>query len=273
MLALDPNDRRADDVVRWLAAQRDARGWRSTRTTGPVAIALAEYLGARPAEFKPQYVIDATWNGANVLSRTFTPADVFGVEALHVSVPLDHVQPGANKLEIKKNGSGVAYWAWTARAMVPSPGPALPPGQISIAREYLHAERTADRRGRPQLIGTPLDPAQPVRIGESILVRLTIHSAKGARHVMIEDPRASGCEIEDLAPQGAERPWALHAEARDDRAVFFLDTVDDGDTVIEYLVRPEVAGAFTALPTTASGMYDPLLRARGAEARIAVVEK
>ena len=62
----------------------------------------------------------------------------------------------------------------------------------------------------------------------------------------------------------------MTGEARDDRAVFFASQLDKGDTVIEYLLRPEVTGAFTALPTSAGPMYDPDLRVRSAEARLRV---
>lgn len=36
------------------------------------------------------------------------------------------------------------------------------------------------------------------------------------------------------------------------RNVFFIEEAPEGETVIEYLLRPEVGGPFTALPATAS---------------------
>jgi hypothetical protein len=82
---------------------------------------------------------------------------------------------------------------------------------------------------------------------------------------MIEDPRPAGFEVDALVPEGTEHPWDMHAEARDTRSVFFLTDLPEGDTVIEYLARPELAGRLTALPATATGMYDPDLVARGGE--------
>ena len=40
--------------------------------------------------------------------------------------------------------------------------------------------------------------------------------------------------------------------------------------MLEYLVRPELSGAFTALPATVSGMYDPDLLTRSGEERFKV---
>ena len=49
--------------------------------------------------------------------------------------------------------------------------------------------------------------------------------------------------------------------------------LDSGDTALEYLLRPEIAGSFTALPTSAGSMYDPGLLVRGGEARLRVVPR
>jgi uncharacterized protein YfaS (alpha-2-macroglobulin family) len=87
---------------------------------------------------------------------------------------------------------------------------------------------------------------------------------------MIEDPRPAGFEVDDLTPEGAEHPWDVHAETRDTRAVFFLGSVPEGDTVLEYLVRPEMTGRLTALPASAGAMYDPDLLARTGETVVRV---
>jgi uncharacterized protein YfaS (alpha-2-macroglobulin family) len=47
--------------------------------------------------------------------------------------------------------------------------------------------------------------------------------------------------------------------------VFFIESVPEGDTVIGYLVRPELEGRLTVLPASASAMYDPDLAARTGE--------
>jgi uncharacterized protein YfaS (alpha-2-macroglobulin family) len=87
---------------------------------------------------------------------------------------------------------------------------------------------------------------------------------------VIEDPRIAGFEVDALLPDGAEWPYGTHAEERDDRAVFFVERLDAGDTVIEYLARPEIGGRFTALPATAAGMYEPERIARSGDAIVNV---
>jgi alpha-2-macroglobulin len=250
--------------VRWLATRRRGEHWGSTRATAPVAIALADWMLAHPAEARPDYRLAVEWNGAPLLDRAFGAAGLFD-RGERVLVPGSKLAAGDNRLTLRQTGTGTTYWSWEARALVPSPGPATDAKRLTVTREYLHAERTADRRGRPRWLATPLDPAEGLRVGEAVLVRLTLRAPAALDHVMVEDPRPAGFEVDALVPEGAEHPWDLHAEARDTRSVFFLTDLPEGDTVIEYLARPELAGRLTALPATATGMYDPDLVARGGE--------
>ncbi|HVP15270.1 MAG TPA: alpha-2-macroglobulin family protein [Terriglobales bacterium] len=265
LLTASPADPRALGALRWLAAQRRADHWRSTRTTAPVAIALGDWLLAHPEEAKPAYRLEARWNGAPLLERAVGAADVFGRGA-RVVIPGSRLVPGENRLALAKSGAGSVFWSWEARALVPSPGPSTAAEKrLSLTREYLHAERTADLRGRPRWLTTPLEPGQAFSSGEAVLVRLTIHAAGALDHLILEDPRPAGYEVDDLVPEGTEHPWDLHAEARDTRSVFFLSRLDEGDTVLEYLVRPETAGTLIALPASLSAMYDPDLVVRSGE--------
>jgi len=272
LLAVAPADPRAADVLRWLAAQRRGDHWRSTRATAPVAIALFDWLHTHPADAQPEYRLTAEWNSAPLLDRAVGAADLLG-RGERVRVPGARLKPGENRLTLKKSGAGTLFWSWAARALVPSPGPATDGKRLAVTREYFHAERTADRRGRPRWLVTPVVPQEGFRTGEAVLVRLTLRAPLALDHLMVEDPRPAGFEVDDLTPEGAEHPWDLHAEARDTRAVFFLEYVPEGDTVIEYLVRPELVGRLVALPASAGAMYDPDLVARTGETVVQVKGK
>jgi uncharacterized protein YfaS (alpha-2-macroglobulin family) len=271
MLAVEPGNRRAPGIVRWLAARRGGGYWRSTRTTAPVAVALAAYLAARPGEMNPEYRLRVSWNGETILERQVTSKDVFGDRSLEVMLQGAKLRPGRNTLQVTKEGRGSAFVAWSARAMVPSPGPS-PSGdpRLTVTREILQAERTTDRRGRPRYLSSPRQPGEPVEIGEALLVRLTLRSDRGVRWVAVEEPRPAGLEVSELLPAGAQWPYGTHAEQRDDRNVFFLEEVPKGETVIEYLARAEVGGAFTGLPVTAYAMYEPELLVRSGEERVRI---
>jgi hypothetical protein len=274
MLAVAPRDPAAARVVRWLAGRRHGGYWRSTRATAPVATALVAYLLEHAEELSPQYRLMVQWNGETVLDRVVAPADAYGGGGLEVRLSGSKLRAGGNKLTISREGKGSAYYAWEAKALVPSPGPSTAAEKrLTVSREFLRAERTTDRRGRPRYLATPIAAGEQLRIGDPVMVRLRLQASRDLHWLMIEDPRPAGFEVGELLPQGAEWPYGTHAEQRDDRNLFFMDDLDQGETVIEYLYRPEMAGAFTALPTNASSMYMPDLEVRSKEVRITVREK
>jgi alpha-2-macroglobulin len=273
LAAIAPADARTASVVNWLAGRRTGGYWRSTRTTGPAIVGLADYLAARPEEAKPDYRLRADWNGVRVVERAIGAQDVFGAGALRIDVPTAALKAGDNRLAITVTGRGRLYYGWEARALVPSPGPAPAEKRVTLTREFLRAERTADRRGRPRFVASPLEAKETFRVGDLVLVRLTLRATRALNHLVLIDPRITGLEVDQLRPDGAEWPWSMHAEERDQGAAFFLDRIGEGETVIEYLMRPEMAGVFTALPAAVEAMYDPSLGTRSGEAVVNVVAR
>jgi hypothetical protein len=271
LATISPADTRAEAMMRSLARERHGRGWRTTRASGIAAQALATYLLAHPADLTAPGHVSARWNGAALFDGAIAKNAFAPGITLHVSGA--QLRAGDNDLSLTRDGAGTLYWAWSAKANVPSPGPVTADARLSVRREYLHASRTADRRGRARWLVTPVTDKDPIRVGEEVLVRLTLEAKKALDHCMLEDPKPAGFEIDQVLPDGADRPWDTAAEARDDRAVFFVGALDEGTTVLEYLIRPELSGTFTALPASTGPMYDPGLLVRSGEQRLVVVAK
>ncbi len=268
-----PQDAHATEVVRWLAARRTGMAWRSTRETAPVAEGLAEHAATRPANVAPGQRLSVEWNGEVLVQRVLEAGDAFATQPMRIVIPGAKLKPGDNRLTLSRSGvtAGGTFLSWEARTLVPSPGPETPrDAPLHVTREYLRAERTADRRGRPRYLASPLEPGAALRVGEQVLVRLTLTASRALDFVVVEDPRVAGFEIDAVLPDGVDRPYGTNAEERDTHAAFFIDHLDTGETAIEYLVRPELAGTFTALPTEAAGMYEPELLTRGGEAKVTV---
>ncbi len=68
------------------------------------------------------------------------------------------------------------------------------------------------------------------------------------------------------------RDWQFYAEVRDDRLVLFCSQLDRewGTYYFSYLLRPEVEGKVTALPTVVQRMYYPQDRGRSAATTLTV---
>ena len=103
------------------------------------------------------------------------------------------------------------------------------------------------------------------RVGDSILVTLTLKSEDGANHVAIDDPLPA--LLEAVVPEFRSRAVAgdppnarwhsSYRELRRDRALFFRDRLPSGTHVIRYVARVRAAGKAIAPPTKVERMYAP----------------
>jgi uncharacterized protein YfaS (alpha-2-macroglobulin family) len=59
-------------------------------------------------------------------------------------------------------------------------------------------------------------------------------------------------------------------ELRDERVCFFARTLARGKHSVSYRLRAEIPGKFSALPTRASAMYAPELKANSDENKLAI---
>ena len=65
--------------------------------------------------------------------------------------------------------------------------------------------------------------------------------------------------------------FASSMELRDEKVVFFVDSLARGEHLLRYRLRAEIPGVFHALPTRLYGMYAPELAANSNEHVIRVV--
>ncbi len=61
-----------------------------------------------------------------------------------------------------------------------------------------------------------------------------------------------------------------YMELRDERVTLFCRTLPRGKSSVTYRMRAEIPGVFSALPTRASAMYAPELRANSDEMKVTV---
>jgi hypothetical protein len=137
---------------------------------------------------------------------------------------------GSHELLLEKEGFGPLYYTLG----ISHYSTEIPEGELEVVREY---ERTVSR------------------VGQEIKVKLTVNGS--GEYIAIEDPIPLGAEI---VREDAGRYWYYYGgyrmEAREDKAVFFLDSLE-GEIELEYTMRVTHKGDFTALPTHAYAMYAP----------------
>ncbi len=82
--------------------------------------------------------------------------------------------------------------------------------------------------------------------------------------------KAAGFEPVDVRSGYVRNEMGAYMELRDERVTFFVRALARGKHSLSYRVRAEIPGRFSALPTRASAMYAPELKANSDETKLRI---
>jgi alpha-2-macroglobulin len=231
--------------------------WDSTFSNAWSLLAMAAYHETYEKAFAPARVL-LEWGGQ---SREFA-LDARPMKST-VAINLRDLPADARPVLRRSDGQGRLF----ATALVVSRPPEMPRKRVSPAfavdRSYQRVE--AD--------GT-LGDSSGFEVGDMVAVTLTIDASAAARYLAVDDPLPATFEAvnPDFASQAGSAAamanvatWASdHSELRDDRAVFFANSLSGpGKFRLVYLARVTRAGNVFAPPPKVEAMYDPTLTALG----------
>ncbi len=270
VLAVMPDDERLPGVVRWLLLQRKGSRWESTRDTAFILFGLSDYLRLR-GELHPDYSLTVRLNDQVIAARKVGPGD--GNEAdLVLKIPRNRLQP-SNRLTVSAVGKGAAYYSAELRQWLRTASfqPESFDNGVRLTREYFLVEKRRDGAGRVSS-GPAAQPSTRYRVGDRVLVRVTLRTDKALEYLMLEDPLPSGFEAQDRGEISRYDwdYWWSQMDARDDRMVFYVRSVLPGLHTFEYYLRPEQVGKPRALPAVIGDMYIPSVRVSTGETNLEV---
>ena len=256
---VSPNDDLLPKAVLWLVRHRDeGYYWYSTKQTAMVVYGVTDYLKVSK-ELNPSFTADVVVNGKTVLSRKFTAEDATAVTP--VTLHLEKADIGtANKVEIRKTGSGRLYWS--ARGSYFSTDKKLYRSgsySLNIARDYY--KLTSVNNGTK--ITYDLSALNgPVASGDILAVRVTVSGGKW-KYLLMEDPIPAGTEFiehDELYEVNSKpswwRNWYSRREFHDNRAAIF-QTYFDQQREYFYLLKVVNPGQFQISPASVQPMYQP----------------
>lgn len=239
-------------AVRWLMGNREGAGWGSTITTSHVFMALTDYL-ISAGELKPNFHTVVALDGQPLQDLTVTPANVFDPATVFTLKP-DQLK-GHTALTINRQGQGILYVNAAIRYT-------LPPEEAKPMSRGITVKRT--------FTVTTEDPltASAIPSGQDIDVQVDLNADTDYRYVILEDPIPAGCQLEPnqeadnlfhvMLPEG--RYGVGRVEMRDDRVVFFLDSLPKGHVSFAYRMHAESPGVYRVQPGIASLVYFPEVR-------------
>lgn len=284
LVTIEPGHELVTPAMNWLVKNRRGAQWSNTRDTAIALLALNEYLRATGETAEP-VAYEILVNG-RALTQQSLPAGALAAAPGSFVVPSDLLRDGHNDIRVVKRQGKVLYVTVGAR-FFSREAPIPPAGnEIYVKRQYWRlVPRPTLLRG-VAYVRVPLADGEPVATGDRLLCTVTVEAKNDYAYLVFEDLKPAGFEavqvrsganltIHEVRPQTLEptgRSQAVYQELRDRRVALFVEQLPQGVWQMEYELRAETPGQFSALPTLGHAMYVPDIRANGAEGRVVVGE-
>ncbi len=281
--ATEPKSKVAPRLVKYLLNnRRHATYWNSTRDTALVVEAFADYLRAS-GEDAPDVTLEV-WIDGKLRKRVSIDRDnLFSFDNKLVLVG-EQLAAGKHTVELRKKGKSPIYYNgyftnFTLEDHIGAAGL-----EIKVSRSYYLLTRTEKSTqvagGRGQVVDqrvekyerTELANFAELKSGDLVEVELTIDSKNDYEYILLEDMKAAGFEPVDVRSGYNGNQLGAYMELRDDRVSLFVTRLARGKHSLSYRLRAEIPGSFSALPTRASAMYAPELKANSEEIKLQIVD-
>ncbi len=279
--ATDPKGRRASRLVKYILNNRkNGTYWRSTRDTAYCIESLADYLKAS-GEDRPDMTIEVLVDGAVKKSVKVDGSNLFSFDNKLV-IEGAALTDGAHTVEVRRTGTGPVYFNayvtnFTLEDFITKAGL-----EVKVERKFFKLTRddkqTNVAGSRGQVVSqrvekfkrTEMADLSTVKSGDLIEVELKIDSKNDYEYLLFEDMKASGTEAVEVRSGYNGNEMHAYVEYRDERVALFVRHLPRGEHSVSYRLRAEIPGKFSALPTKASAMYAPELKANSDEFRMKI---
>jgi len=283
LAATDPTSDIAPRLVKYLLNnRRHATYWKSTRDTALVVEAFADYLEAT-GEGEPDAVVEIWIDGQRRKQVTITRDNLFTFDNKLVLTG-GELSTGRHVVEIRKQGDSPIYFSgyltnFTLQDDIRAVGL-----ELKVDRRYFKltpiAQSTEVAGGRGQVVGQQVEKYERTALvnlaeltsGDLVEVELIVDSKNDYEYILLEDMKAAGLEPVALRSGYNGNELGAYMEVRDDRVSLFVARLARGRHSLSYRLRAEIPGQFSALPTRASAMYAPELRANSDEMKLRIVD-
>ena len=281
LAAVQPKSAKASRLVKYLLNnRRHATYWNSTRDTSIIVEAFADYIKAT-GEDKPDMTVEILLDGKKAKEVKITGANIFSFDNKLVLTG-KAVTTGKHRIELRKKGTGPLYYnAYLTNFTLEDPI-SRAGLEIKVNRDYyklVRVDKTVkDSGSRGQVVDkkvekykrVPIKDGEMLTSGDLIEVELVIESKNDYEYILFEDMKAAGCEAVEVRSGYTGNEMGAYVEFRDERVTFFVRRLARGKHSVSYRLRAEIPGKFSALPTKASAMYAPELKANSDEMKLGI---
>jgi uncharacterized protein YfaS (alpha-2-macroglobulin family) len=276
LAATDPKSEVGSRMVKYLLNNRkNATYWNSTRDTALVVEAFADYLKAS-GEAEPNLSLIVLVDGKQKKAVEITAKNLFTFDN-KVVIEGEELDAGEHTVEFQKKGTGPVYFNGYASYFTLEDDIKATGLELKVNRRYFKLtpaekkEAVAGSRGQAveqkvqKYDRTRIKGLDELKSGDLVEVELVVDSKNDYEYIMLEDMKAAGFEPVEVRSGYNGNELGAYVEYRDERVALFCRTLARGQHSVSYRLRAEIPGKFSALPTKASAMYAPELRANSDE--------
>lgn len=157
------------------------------------------------------------------------------------------------RIRIQKTGDSPAWGALYQQYFAPADQVKRQAGDLSVDKQLFR--QGVSEKGT---ILQPLKEGETFRVGEKIIVRLTLRAKQEMSYVHLKDMRAGCCEPAEQTSGTSYRDgvW-FYRTAQDAAEHFYFDRLPRGTFVIEYATYVSRTGTYTAGPAEIQCLYAP----------------
>ncbi len=283
MLALtEPTSDKASRIVKYLVNNRkNSTYWNSTRDTALCIEAIADFIKASK-EDNPNMELEILIDGKLQKTVKINQDNLFSFDNKLVLNGED-LATGKHTCTIRKHGTGPLYYNaylsyFSLEDYITKAGL-----EIKVQRKYYKLtkeDKTIQVSGsRGQAVHQKIEKYKRTEIahlatvqgGDLVEIELEIDSKNDYEYILFEDMKAAGFEPMEVRSGYNGNEMNAFVEFRDEKVCFFVRKLARGKHSISYRMKAEIPGIFSALPTKASAMYAPELKANSNEIKIKIV--
>ena len=242
-----PDKLETDRMKQWLLSQKQTQNWESVPATVNAIYAL---LLTGSDWLDTNNTCTATWG-----KQTYSTANgESGTGYLKVTVPDERATTSeGNAISIRKEGPAPAWGAVYEQYFQNINEVKKQKGVLNVEKKLF----VETNNGSGQQL-RPVSPAEPLRVGDKVVVRLVVRTDREMDYVYLKDLRAGCFEPANQLSGSLYRDGVWYYQSPTDVSEnFFFDRLPQGTFVLEYAVYVSRTGEYAGGISTIQCLYAP----------------
>ncbi len=244
---INPDQQQSDKMKQWLLNQKRTQNWESVPATQNAIYALL-VSGSKWIEQPNNCTIQ--WGKLN----WETSDGEYGTDYIKVSPTHEQISQNQTSIvNIRKEGKTPAWGAIYTQYFAPINQVQKQKGVLNVEKKlFVETTESGSRQIRP------VTTEQPLKVGDKVIVRLTIRSDRAMDYVFLKDLRAACLEVDEQLSGSQYRDgiW-YYKSSKDISENIYIEHLPEGTFVLEYPVYVSRSGKYSGGICTIQCLYAP----------------